>query len=138
MASHKIEKDWKAKLKAAVPFGLGQNKPKHFRDMAKIVWKNRDNLPYAWKVLSRGVCDGCALGVAGFHDWTIEGVHLCMTRLNLLRLNTMPALDPALLEDVSSLAKMDNAQLRELGRLPCPFLRARGEKGFRRITWEEA
>jgi len=24
---------WKDKLKAAVPFGLGQNKPKHFRDM---------------------------------------------------------------------------------------------------------
>ncbi|HMJ24522.1 MAG TPA: hypothetical protein VK475_01775, partial [Pyrinomonadaceae bacterium] len=73
-----------------MPFGIGQTKPRHFRDMAGVIWKNRDNLPYAWKVLSRGVCDGCALGVAGFHDWTISGVHLCMTRLNLLRLNTMP------------------------------------------------
>ena len=135
---HKIEQDWKARLKAAVPFGLGQTKPKHFRDMAGIVWKNRDNLPYAWKVLSRGVCDGCALGVAGFHDWTIEGVHLCMTRLNLLRLNTMPALDVRLLEDVSKLAKLDNAQLRELGRLPYPMLREKSAPGFRRITWEEA
>jgi len=79
MSSHRIQKDWRAKLKAAVPFGLGQVKPKHFRDMAAVVWKNRDNLPYAWKVLSRGVCDGCALGVAGFHDWTIPGIHLCMT-----------------------------------------------------------
>src|SRR6266540_367190 len=101
--SHRIQKDWKAKLKAAVPFGLGQVKPKHFRDMAAVVWKNRDNLPYAWKVLSRGVCDGCALGVAGFHDWTIPGIHLCMTRLNLLRLNTMPELDVRLLEDVEEL-----------------------------------
>ena len=82
MPSHKLQKDWKAKLKAIVPFGLGQTKPKHFRDMAAVLWKNRDNLPYAWKVLRRGVCDGCALGVAGFHDWTIEGIHLCMTRLN--------------------------------------------------------
>ena len=73
---HKLQKDWKAKLKGLVPFGLGQAKPKHFRDMAGVVWKNRDNLPYAWKVLSKGVCDGCALGVAGFHDWTIDGVHL--------------------------------------------------------------
>src|SRR2546430_3078999 len=89
MLSHKIQKDWKERLKAAVPFGLGQVKPKHFRDMAKLGWKNRDNLGYAWKVLSRGVCDGCALGVAGFHDWTIPGVHLCMTRLNLLRPNTI-------------------------------------------------
>src|SRR6266705_4374612 len=138
MRSHRIQKGWKAKLKAVVPFGLGQVKPKHFRGIAETVWKNRDNLPYAWKVLSRGVCDGCALGVAGFHDWTITGIHLCMTRLNLLRLNTMPALDPRLLENVSKLQLLDNAQLRELGRLPCPLLRERNAPGFRRISWDEA
>ncbi len=138
MIAHKIEKNWKSRARAAIPFGLGCVKPKHFRDMAAVVWENRDNLPYAWQVLSRGVCDGCALGVAGFHDWTIEGVHLCMTRLNLLRLNTMPALDPRVVEDVSRLAGLDNAQLRQLGRLPCPMLRVTGEKGFRRITWDEA
>src|SRR6267154_1801368 len=114
MGSHEIKRDWKARLKSAVPFGLGQRKPKHFRYMAAIAWENRDNLPYAWKVLSRGVCDGCSLGVAGFHDWTIDGIHLCMTRLNLLRLNTMPALDPARLAEVSVLAGRDNRQLREL------------------------
>ncbi|MEO8428894.1 MAG: FdhF/YdeP family oxidoreductase [Verrucomicrobiota bacterium] len=163
--SHRAQKDWKSKLKSAVPFGLGQTKPQHFRDMARIVWKNRDNLGYAWKVMSQGVCDGCALGVAGFHDWTIESVHLCMTRLNLLRLNTMPALDISRLDNLGELRRslagknaeaqrpdsptrraapgkiyegFDNAQLRELGRLPCPLLRERGAKGFRRITWDEA
>lgn len=55
------------------PFGLGVTKPKHFREMLKAAWRNRDNLGYGWKVLSQGVCDGCALGVAGFHDWTIDG-----------------------------------------------------------------
>src|SRR5262252_4026289 len=103
--------------------------------MAGVAWRNRDNLAYGWQVLSRGVCDGCALGVAGLHDWTIDGVHLCMTRLNLLRLNTMPALDTTLLEDVSHLEKMDNAQLRELGRLPFPMLREKNARGFRRISW---
>ena len=121
-----------------MPFGLGQVKPKHFRDMAKVVWKNRDNLPYAFQVLSRGVCDGCALGVAGFHDWTIRGVHLCMTRLNLLRLNTMPELDERRLGDIAQLKLLDNAQLRELGRLPFPMRREKGAKGFYRISWEEA
>src|SRR5213083_2440567 len=106
--------------------------------MAGVIWRNRDNLHYAWKVLSQGVCDGCALGVAGFHDWTIKGVHLCMTRLNLLRLNTMPPLDIRLLEDVSGLEKLNNAQLRELGRLPYPMLREKNAPGFRRISWEEA
>src|SRR3954449_9680276 len=115
--SHRIRRTWQQKLKSAVPFGLGQTKPQHFRDMAKVVWANRDNLPYAWKVLSKGVCDGCALGVAGFHDWTIKGVHLCMTRLNLLRLNTMGAFDPALLAAISRRRPLSNAELRELGRI---------------------
>ncbi|MFN7140865.1 MAG: formate dehydrogenase, partial [Limisphaerales bacterium] len=93
MPNHRIQKSFSDRLKTLVPFGLGQTKPKHFRDMLKIIWKNRDNLPYAWKVITRGVCDGCALGVAGLHDWTIKGPHLCMTRLNLLRLNTVSELD---------------------------------------------
>ncbi len=125
-------------LRRLAPFGLGARKPHHFRDMLKVVWDNRDNLGYAYKVLSRGVCDGCALGVAGFHDWTIEGVHLCMTRLNLLRLNTMPALDAGQLEDVSRLEGKTNAELRGLGRIPFPMVREKKARGFRRISWEEA
>ena len=119
-----------------MPFGVGQVKPQHFRDMGKIVWENRDNLGYAWKVLSKGVCDGCALGVAGFRDWTVKGPHLCMTRLNLLRLNTMPELDHRLLADAAGMAMLDNQQLRKLGRLAYPMLRERGKKGFRRISWD--
>ena len=121
-----------------VPFGLASTKPRHFRDMLKVAAENADNLPYAWQVLSKGVCDGCALGTKGLRDWTIDGTHLCMTRLNLLRLNTMPAFDPQVLEDVGALAKLDNTALRKLGRIPYPFVRARGERGFRRITWDEA
>ena len=120
------------------PFGLGQTKPHHFRDMARVAWENRDRLGYAWQVLSKGVCDGCALGTTGLRDWTIDGVHLCMTRLNLLRLNTMPALDPAILEDVRPLASRSNAELRALGRLPVPMRRRRGEHGFRPFSWDEA
>lgn len=135
---HRLQKSWRDRLRAAVPFGLGQTKPRHFRDMARVAWVNRDNLAYGWRVLSRGVCDGCALGVAGFHDWTLQGIHLCMTRLNLLRLNTMPALDPAALAEVSALHGRSNAELRELGRLPYPMARRRGEPGFRRLSWEQA
>src|SRR6185436_5132623 len=123
MSESGIRKTRKTRWFRWVPFGLGQKKPKHFRDMAKVLWENRDNLSYAWKVLTRGVCDGCALGVAGLHDWTISGTHLCMTRLNLLRLNTAPALDEKLLEDVDALSLLPNDQLRRLGRLPYPFLR---------------
>ncbi|MFN8520619.1 MAG: FdhF/YdeP family oxidoreductase, partial [Chloroflexota bacterium] len=120
------------------PNGIGLQKPNHFGEMARTVWENRHAPRYAWRILSQGVCDGCALGVAGFHDWTIDGVHLCTTRLNLLKLNTMRALDPARLADVEALRELDGAQLRDLGRLPFPMLRRRGEPGFRRIGWDEA
>ena len=41
--------------------------------MAKVAWANRAHPKYALDVLTKGVCDGCALGVAGLHDWTIDG-----------------------------------------------------------------
>ncbi|MDA1192657.1 MAG: formate dehydrogenase, partial [Candidatus Poribacteria bacterium] len=91
--------------------------------MAKIAWENRDNLGYAWKVLTNGVCDGCALGTSGIRDFTIDGVHLCTVRLELLRLNTQPAFDPAILADVEPLKRMKGQTLRELGRLPYPMIR---------------
>jgi molybdopterin-dependent oxidoreductase alpha subunit len=120
------------------PYGFGETKPNHYADMARVVWQNRRNLPYAWRILRKGVCDGCALGVAGFHDWTLSGVHLCMTRLNLLHVNTMPALDPAVLADVKQLRALDGAALRDLGRLPYPMVRRKGEPGFTRVSWDEA
>jgi molybdopterin-dependent oxidoreductase alpha subunit len=76
--------------------------------------------------------------VAGFRDWTINGVHLCTTRLNLLRLNTMGEMDPGALADVGPLRGAKGADLRDLGRLSYPMLRRRGEAGFRRISWDEA
>jgi molybdopterin-dependent oxidoreductase alpha subunit len=120
------------------PYGLGEQKPNHYKEILQTVWENRDALPYAWRILSRGVCDGCALGVAGFRDWTIKGVHLCTTRLNLLRLNTMGPLDPAVLADVEALRGRSGAELRRLGRLPYPMRRRRGERGFTRVSWDEA
>ena len=120
------------------PNGVGLVKPNHFGEMARTVWENRHAPRYAWRILSQGVCDGCALGVAGFRDWTIEGVHLCTTRLNLLKLNTMRALDPQRLADVESLRALTGAELRELGRLPYPMLRRRGEPGFTRLSWDKA
>jgi len=121
-----------------LPFGLDRQKPQHYLEMAKIAWENRDQLPFAWRILKDGVCDGCALGTSGLSDWTLTGTHLCMARLELMRLNTAPPLDPAALADVSSLSSLSSRQLRELGRLPHPMLRAHGERGFRRVSWEDA
>jgi len=111
--AHELQPGFWERLKNLSPFGLGRIKPKHYRDMLGVLMRNRDNLGYAWKVLSRGACDGCALGTAGLHDWTLDGTHLCMVRLNLLRLNTMPELDHRLLADVSRFRDFRDADLRD-------------------------
>jgi molybdopterin-dependent oxidoreductase alpha subunit len=120
------------------PNGAGLQKPHHYRDMAKVAWDNRRHPKYALDVLTKGACDGCALGVAGLHDWTMDGVHLCTTRLNLLALNTADPFDHRLLTDVAPLAGRTAAELRALGRLAHPMRRRRGERGFTRLSWEEA
>ncbi|MCL5998439.1 MAG: FdhF/YdeP family oxidoreductase [Chloroflexi bacterium] len=121
-----------------IPNGIGHIKPNHYSEMLRIAWQNRDQPLLAWRILRDGVCDGCALGTTGLHDFTMKGVHLCMVRLHLLRLNTMPALDTHVLQDVTALKRMKAGELRALGRLPYPMMRERGDAGFRRITWDQA
>lgn len=121
-----------------VPNGLNQVKPNHYLEMARVAWQNRDQLPFAWRILTRGVCDGCALGTTGVRDFTMDGVHLCMVRLELMRLNTAPAIADDALEDVEPLTHRTASELRELGRLAYPMIRCRGDRGFSRITWDKA
>ena len=121
-----------------IPNGIGQVKPNHYGEIIKTIWRNRDELPFALRILKKGVCDGCALGTTGLHDFTMDGVHLCMIRLDLMRLNTMPAMDARLFEDAEKLRGLSERQLRKLGRLPVPMVRRKGEKGFRVVSWDEA
>ncbi len=127
-------KDWVS----LVPYGLNEAHPNAYKDILKCVSENRDNLAYALRILRNGCCDGCSLGTTGLRDWTMKGIHLCNVRLELLRLNTMPAMDYHLLEDVDRLRGMNEKQLRRLGRLPVPMVRRKGDKGFRRVQWDEA
>jgi len=120
------------------PFGIGENRPNNYAEIWNAVKENRDELGFAWRILNDGVCDGCALGTTGMRDWTLDEVHLCNVRLRLLRLNTMPALDPSVLGDVETLRTRTSAELRDLGRLPHPMVRHRGEPGFTRIGWDDA
>ncbi len=128
----------RSRAASLIPFGLGSQKPRHFMEMARVTWENRDALGHAYRVLTRGVCDGCALGTSGLSDWTIKGTHLCAVRLNLLRLNTIGPLAGEKLRDASALEALNGKALRGLGRIPYPLRRRKGEPGFTRITWDEA
>lgn len=122
-----------------VPFGLTKVKPRHIKDTAKIAWDNKDNLNYAKNIITKGVCDGCALGVGGLQDQTLKGPHMCTTRFNVLRLNTAPPIKPEILhQDIDELRKLSSRELRELGRIPFPMMRRKDDRKFIRISWDEA
>ena len=127
------------RLRDLVPFGPGRHpRPRPFVEMAQVVWENRDNLPYAWRILTHGVCDGCSLGPRGLRDDVISGVHLCMTRLRLLRLNTMGPIAEDRLRDLSALRALGNPELHRLGRLPWPLIHRAGSDRLDRLSWDEA
>jgi molybdopterin-dependent oxidoreductase alpha subunit len=126
-------------LTILIPFGLlSRNKPRHYREILRVLWENRGRLGYALRILRHGVCDGCSLGPRGLKDDVVPGVHLCLSRLKLLRLNTMGAIPDAALGDVAALSRLSNEELHRLGRVPYPLLRKRGERGFARISWDAA
>jgi molybdopterin-dependent oxidoreductase alpha subunit len=120
------------------PNGIGHTKPNHLAEMTRVAVNVRHAPRKAWKILNEGVCDGCALGVAGLHDWTLDGIHLCTTRLKLLEVNCAEPFDHSVLHDVTWLTKRSGTELREMGRLAHPMRRRRGDKGFARIGWDEA
>src|SRR2546428_3399416 len=127
------------RLRDLLPFGPGRHpRPRPFLEMAQVVWANRDQLPYAWRILTRGVCDGCSLGPRGLRDDVIDGVHLCMTRLKLLRLNTMGSIPDERLQDLDALRALSNEELRRLGRIPFPLIHRDGDPRLHRLSWDEA
>jgi molybdopterin-dependent oxidoreductase alpha subunit len=147
---------WSPSLWASMrPFGLGLERPNNFKELWRAFRENKGQRGYALRILRQGVCDGCALGTTGMRDWTQKGLHLCNIRLRLLRLNTQPAFNPALLADLSRglpegavprpagdrkavRPARTPTQLHGLGRIPAPMLRKRGDAGFRLITWDQA
>src|SRR2546428_13759048 len=85
------------------PFGIGETKPHHFLEIFRTAGENIRHPLFAWRILRDGVCDGCALGTTGMRDYTMDGVHLCTVRLNLLKLNTAGPMDTKRLQNVASL-----------------------------------
>src|SRR5437867_1907383 len=126
------------RLRDLLPFGPGRHpRPRPFLEMIQVAWENRDNLSYAWRILNHGVCDGCSLGPRGLRDDVIDGVHLCMTRLRLLRLNTMGPIPEARLHDLGRLRALGNPELHRLGRLPFPLVHRAGSDRLHRAPRDD-
>ena len=69
-----VSSRWMPELWASPkPFGLGEQHSRNFWEVFRAIWENRDQLPYAYRILNEGVCDGCSLGTMGMADWTRVG-----------------------------------------------------------------
>ncbi len=122
-----------------MPFGVDHRTGPHpYRDLLSAIWENKRDLPYAWNILARGVCDGCSIGSYGLRDNIVGGFHLCVNRFKALRLNTMGAIEPSVLKDAGRLQALKPDKLRFLGRLTHPMIRWKNDRGFVRIAWPEA
>ncbi len=136
MLSIKSNDTWLSRL---VRFGMNhRSNPHPYRDLLGALWENKRDLPYAWNILKRGVCDGCSLGSDGLRDNVVGGLHLCTNRFKSLRLHTMGALERSVIKDVSRLQALKPEKLSSLGRLAYPLIRRRNDRGFAQIAWPEA
>jgi molybdopterin-dependent oxidoreductase alpha subunit len=118
--------------------GFGRVKLHHFWNMASAAWENKDNLAYAMNILQHGVCDECSIGHRGLNDTVVKGTELCLSRLKFLRNNTIGSFSEADVCDIKRLRKMSDRELRLLGRIPYPFVYRSGDRGFNRLTWDQA
>ena len=125
---------------ASSPTGWARRSPTTTRTWPRPSGRTATTCPYAWRILQQGrVRRLRARRRRASTTGRITGVHLCTTRLNLLRINTMGALDPAVLGDVARAAQLS----RPGAARPRPPRRTRwcagaGEPGFTRVSWDEA
>ena len=61
-----------------------------------------------------------------------------MSRLKLLRNNTIGAFSEADVCDIEQLRQKSNSELRNMGRIPYPFVYRPGDRGFTRVSWDRA
>ena len=92
--------------------------------MARVAWENRDQLPFAWRILNQGICDGCALGTTGLRDWTLDGDPPVHGPPGAAAAQHAARPRPrAAARRVARCRRLTSQELRALGRLPEPMIR---------------
>ena len=95
-------------------------------DALAALWAARSGGGTAWTLWRHGVCLGCAVGHGG--------PHLCPPGLEALQEEAAEALVPADLLDIRRLRRLGGAR----GRLAHCYRYRRGDRGFVKVTWDEA
>ena len=86
-----------------MPYGLNEQHPNNYTDIAGFDLGEPRQSRLCLSDSARRLLRRLFPRHQGMHDWTMKGIHLCAVRLQLLRLNTMPAMDWHQFEDVGPL-----------------------------------
>ena len=116
----------------------GPLNPRLYLDLLSAFWANKRHLSSAWAILTRGVCDACSFGSHGMRNTVLGDLHLCPNRFRSLRRNTMGPLGASAFKNVTQLQPLSAENMGSLGRLAHPMIRSKHDRGFSKISWEQA
>ena len=102
--------------------------------------------PFAFyrRMRSRNTCKTCALGMGGAHGGMVNEAgrfpEVCKKSVQAQAGDMQPGISEALLKTLPfrRMETLTSAELERLGRVAFPMLARPGDRGFRRIGWEEA
>ncbi|HLK11514.1 MAG TPA: FdhF/YdeP family oxidoreductase [Candidatus Binatia bacterium] len=101
-------------------------------------------VPLARRLRARNACKTCALGMGGQRGGMVNErgsfPEVCKKSIQAQAADMQPPIDEALLRehDLGALERMGSRRLEALGRLGFPICWRAGERGFRRVSWDEA
>ena len=122
------------------PNGIGETKPNHYKEIVKTVWENRDNLPYAWRILQQGRVRRLRARCRGVPRLDPRRACTCARRASTCCGSTRWARSTRSVWPTSRrCGALTGRELRDLGRLAHPMVRRRGEPGLHSgVSWDEA
>ena len=81
LAEEKARRVGKRNWVSLVPYGLNEQHPNNYKDILQCAWENRDNLPYAFRILNDGCCDGCCADADCISAFRISSIAITLPPL---------------------------------------------------------
>src|SRR5262245_8498799 len=97
-------------------------------------------LELARRLRSHNACKTCAVGMSGLTNERGSFPEVCKKAIQAQAADMQPPIDEAFFRshDVDALARWSGRELEGAGRIGFPVLCRDGERGYRRIGWDEA
>ncbi len=95
-------------------------------------------------IKSKNTCKTCAYGMGGQRGGMVneagDKIEICKKSMQAQLTDIQPAINPSYFKQksIDELSKMNQRLIERIGRLNDPIYKAKGDKHYRPITWDEA